>query len=80
MSKKKNAKPTQSTGPRPDLAAVLEARAKTLDENRPRTLEKRAKTGHWTARQNIDDLLDEGSFQARGPGRGRGRGHGHGHG
>ena len=66
MSKKRKEKATKSSGPRPDLARVIEARARTLDENRPRTLEKRAKTGHWTARQNIADLLDEGSFQEYG--------------
>ena len=66
MSKKKKAKTPKSNGPRPDLALVLAEKAKTLDENRPRTLEKRAKTGHWTARQNIDDLLDPGSFQEYG--------------
>lgn len=63
MSKSKKKK---SANPRPDLAVILEAKAKTLDENRPRALEKRAKTGHWTARQNIDDLLDPGSFQEYG--------------
>ena len=66
MSKKKKAKAVKRTGPRPDLQLVLEEEAKTLDQNRPRALEKRAKTGHWTARQNIDDLLDAGSFQEYG--------------
>ncbi len=52
--------------PRPDLAAVLQAKAKTLDENRPEAMAKRKKTGHWTARQNISSLLDRGSFQEYG--------------
>ena len=52
--------------PRPDLAAVLEQKAATLDENRPEALAKRAKTGHRTARQNIAELLDAGSFQEYG--------------
>ena len=51
---------------RPDLAAVLAAKAETLDEARPQALAKRARTGHWTARQNIDALLDSGSFQEYG--------------
>jgi acetyl-CoA carboxylase carboxyltransferase component len=66
MSKSKKAKQPKSDGPRPDLARVLEAKAKTLDENRPRAMQKRAKTGHQTARQNIAGLLDEGSFQEYG--------------
>ena len=65
MSKKKSTQKT-GEGPRPDLAAVLEAKAQTLDEARPRARAKRAKTGHWTARQNISDLLDRGSFQEYG--------------
>ena len=52
--------------PRPDLASVLAAKAATLDENRPDALAKRKKTGHWTARQNIGALLDDGSFQEYG--------------
>ena len=48
---------------RPDLVAVLAAKAETLDEARPRALARRARTGHWTARRNIDALLDPGSFQ-----------------
>ena len=52
--------------PRPDLAAVLAAKAVTLDENRPDALAKRKKTGHWTARQNVGALLDDGSFQEYG--------------
>lgn len=52
--------------PRPDLAAVLAAKAATLDENRPDALAKREKTGHWTARRNIETLLDQGSFQEYG--------------
>ena len=51
---------------RPDLAAVLAAKAETLDEARPQALAKRARTGHWTARHNIDALLDPGSFQEYG--------------
>jgi acetyl/propionyl-CoA carboxylase alpha subunit len=47
---------------RPDLAAVLERHRITLDESRPQAVERRRKTGQRTARENIDDLLDPGSF------------------
>ena len=55
-----------ATGPRPDLAAVFEAKAKTLDENRPDAMAKRARTGHSSARQNIARFLDPDSFQEYG--------------
>jgi acetyl-CoA carboxylase carboxyltransferase component/biotin carboxyl carrier protein len=47
---------------RPDLAEVLERRSAGYDENRPEAVAKRRKTGHRTARENIADLCDEGSF------------------
>jgi acetyl/propionyl-CoA carboxylase alpha subunit/acetyl-CoA carboxylase carboxyltransferase component len=47
---------------RPDLAAVLERHRGTLDEHRPQAVERRRKSGQRTARENIDDLLDPGSF------------------
>jgi acetyl/propionyl-CoA carboxylase alpha subunit/acetyl-CoA carboxylase carboxyltransferase component len=47
---------------RPDLAEVLARRATTLDAGRPTAVAKRRKTGQRTARENIDDLCDEGSF------------------
>ncbi len=53
-------------GPRPDLAAVIEAKAATLDEARPQAVAKRAATGQRTARQNIADMIDAGSFQEYG--------------
>jgi acetyl-CoA carboxylase carboxyltransferase component len=62
---KKTTKSTRAK-PRPDLAAVLAAKAATLDKNRPEARAKRKKTGHWTARQNIDALLDKNSFQEYG--------------
>ena len=51
---------------RPDLAEVEARRAKTLDENRPDAVARRRKTGHRTARENIADLVDEGSFHEYG--------------
>jgi acetyl-CoA carboxylase carboxyltransferase component len=47
---------------RPDLAEVLERHAGTLDDARPDAVERRRRTGQRTARENIDDLVDEGSF------------------
>jgi acetyl/propionyl-CoA carboxylase alpha subunit/acetyl-CoA carboxylase carboxyltransferase component len=47
---------------RPDLALVLARHAKTLDAARPEAVARRRKTGQRTTRENIDDLLDPGSF------------------
>ncbi len=47
---------------RPDLAEVHERHRVTLDEARPDAVAKRRKTDQRTARENIDDLCDEGSF------------------
>ncbi len=47
---------------RPDLAEVLARQAITRDEARPDAVAKRRKTGQRTARENIADLVDPGSF------------------
>jgi acetyl/propionyl-CoA carboxylase alpha subunit/acetyl-CoA carboxylase carboxyltransferase component len=47
---------------RPDLAAVMARSHGTLDAKRPAAVAKRRKTGQRTARENVDDLLDPGSF------------------
>ncbi|MBO2928910.1 carboxyl transferase domain-containing protein [Metapseudomonas otitidis] len=47
---------------RADLAEVLERHAITRDERRPQAVAKRRKTGQRTTRENLDDLLDAGSF------------------
>ena len=47
---------------RPDLAAVLARHDGALDAQRPDAVAKRRKTGQRTARENVDDLLDPGSF------------------
>jgi acetyl-CoA carboxylase carboxyltransferase component len=47
---------------RPDLAAVIERHRATLDAGRPAAVARRRKTAQRTARENIDDLLDPGSF------------------
>jgi acetyl/propionyl-CoA carboxylase alpha subunit/acetyl-CoA carboxylase carboxyltransferase component len=47
---------------RSDLAEVIARQANTLDENRPEAVAKRRKTKQRTARENIEDLVDPGSF------------------
>lgn len=47
---------------RPDLAEYFERRAMTLDDKRPDSVARRRKTNQRTARQNLDDLVDPGSF------------------
>jgi acetyl/propionyl-CoA carboxylase alpha subunit/acetyl-CoA carboxylase carboxyltransferase component len=52
---------------RPDLAEVLERHAIGLDERRPDAVARRRKTGQRTARENIADLCDPGTFIEYGP-------------
>jgi acetyl/propionyl-CoA carboxylase alpha subunit/acetyl-CoA carboxylase carboxyltransferase component len=52
---------------RPDLAEVLDRKALTLDENRPAAVARRRKTNQRTVRENVDDLVDPGSFIEYGP-------------
>ena len=47
---------------RPDLAEVIARHAITLDENRPAAVARRRKTNQRTARENVAQLVDEGSF------------------
>ena len=47
---------------RPDLAEAMERRRITLDEARPDAVARRRKTGQRTARENVADLTDDGSF------------------
>ncbi len=47
---------------RPDLAEVLDRHARTRDAARPKAVAKRRATGQRTARENIADLCDPGSF------------------
>lgn len=47
---------------RPDLQTLLERLAFTLDSSRPAAVAKRHAQGGRTARENIADLCDEGSF------------------
>ncbi len=47
---------------RPELAAAQQRLARTLDEERAAAAEKRHGKGYRTARENLADLVDEGSF------------------
>ena len=47
---------------RPDLAEVLERHEIGLDAARPEAVARRRKTSQRTARENIEDLCDPGSF------------------
>ncbi len=47
---------------RSDLAEVLDRHARTTDLARPDAVARRRSYGHRTARENIADLCDEGSF------------------
>src|SRR5215211_4779469 len=47
---------------REDLAEVLRRRALTRDDARPDAVARRRAAGGRTARENIDDLVDAGSF------------------
>jgi acetyl-CoA carboxylase carboxyltransferase component len=47
---------------REDLAELLERRARLADSARPEAVERRHATGARTARENLTDLVDPGSF------------------
>jgi len=49
-------------GERPDLAEVLARRAQTEDAARPDAVARRHEAGGRTARENLADLVDPGSF------------------
>ena len=52
---------------REDLSEVNERHEIGLDHRRPKALEKRKATNQRTARQNLQDLLDDGSYIEYGP-------------
>ena len=63
---------SDSAGPgldhvRPDLAEVVERHALGLDPARPDAVARRRKTGQRTARENVGDLVDPGTFVEYGP-------------
>jgi len=47
---------------RADVREIVELRAARLDAARPEAVAKRRRTGHWTAREQIDAFLDPGSM------------------
>jgi len=47
---------------RPDLAEVMKRHSFILDENRPEAVAKRRSKNRRTARENVNDLCDPGSF------------------
>ncbi len=47
---------------RPDLAEVLERHELLTDERRPDAVARRRKTGHRTVRENVNQLIDPGSW------------------
>ena len=49
-------------GVREDLAEALERRRLTTDDARTEAVERRHAAGGRTARENLDDLVDPGSF------------------
>ncbi len=63
--------PTVVAGPlgldRDDLREVIERHSVGLDEERPQAVERRRGRGHRTARENIGDLVDDGTFVEYGP-------------
>ncbi|MBS1893038.1 MAG: biotin carboxylase, partial [Actinobacteria bacterium] len=52
----------EGTGIRPDLAELRTRRALTEDAARPEAVERRHAAGGRTARENLADLVDPGSF------------------
>jgi acetyl-CoA carboxylase carboxyltransferase component len=58
---------TPADAGRADLAEVVERHAVGLDAARPDVVARRHERGHRTARANVDDLVDAGSFVEYGP-------------
>jgi len=54
--------PPANASPRPDLQRVLERQARTQDAARPDAVARRHARNQRTARENIADLCDDGSF------------------
>ncbi len=52
---------------RDDLREVIARHEIGLDAQRPRAVERRRSRGHRTARENIGDLVDDGTFVEYGP-------------
>src|SRR5207244_6241620 len=52
---------------RPDLAEVERRHEQTRDRARPDAVARRRKSGQRTARENVEDLCDPGTFVEYGP-------------
>lgn len=52
---------------RPDLAEAIERHEIGLDHRRPDSVARRRRTGQRTARENVDDLVDPGTYIEYGP-------------
>jgi acetyl-CoA carboxylase carboxyltransferase component len=52
---------------RDDLREVIDRHAVGLDAHRPQAVERRHSRGHRTTRENIADLVDDGTFVEYGP-------------
>jgi acetyl-CoA carboxylase carboxyltransferase component len=59
--------PADLDEPREDLLAVRERHRIGLDAARPDAVARRHERGHRTARENLDDLVDEDTFVEYGP-------------
>jgi acetyl-CoA carboxylase carboxyltransferase component len=59
--------PRTDSQPREDLRAVVDRHALGLDAARPEAAERRHEQGHRTARENVADLVDDGTFVEYGP-------------
>jgi len=59
--------PQRAAESREDLQAVWRRHEQTLDQARPEAVSKRRERGHRTARENVADLLDDGTFVEYGP-------------
>ena len=61
-----NTKQTETTSVRPELAEMFARQKFGLDQNRPEAVEKRRQKNQRTARANVEDLCDAGSFMEYG--------------
>jgi acetyl-CoA carboxylase carboxyltransferase component len=67
MSAPKNNPIPENEGVRADLKEVQERHEVTLDAARPQAVARRRKTHQRTARENIEDICDPGTFVEYGP-------------
>ncbi len=58
MARTSESSPPNQTERRDDVRRIQALRAARLDAARPEAVAKRRKTGHWTARENVDAFLD----------------------